>query len=314
MSHHDNISDPTWLLDLDTSHHNDYNGKDQLLVATGRVSLFNTLDPPLYPHLPPLFNSPMLYMFLLYLNLITVSQLCHTNLNEDHVHKLTSGPSSHANHVRFSSSTLWHHCVGHPASLILQHALQSCQIQVQLSSPVCFDCLSNKSYKLPFHKSTLSSTLLEIVSFDIWGLASIPSINLNNKFKTYTDNGDEYLKLHNFLQNLGITHLTAPPNIPETHLTETARILLYHTSLPLPLMFSSNVHLIILNCNSLVVCDSLGLLLSQIINFFPSSNCVLRLEFHTKRILLQLLMTCLLLHNQFLTFSSTTFHHTSHKI
>ncbi|WVZ00780.1 hypothetical protein V8G54_026849 [Vigna mungo] len=65
---------------------------------------------------------------------------------------------------------------------------------------------------------------------------------MNFKIKTlYSDNGGEFIKLRNFLQANGISHLTTPPHNPEHnghaehkhhHLTKTAKCLLYHDSLP----------------------------------------------------------------------------------
>ncbi|RDX72388.1 hypothetical protein CR513_48135, partial [Mucuna pruriens] len=78
-----------------------------------------------------------------------------------------------------------------------------------------------------------------------------------------------------------------PPLYP--HLTETAlRSLPYFSPTSLGLMHLKWQQISLIECllHSLVLCDSLGLLLSQIINFFPSSNCVLRLEFPSKCILL----------------------------
>ena len=107
--------------------------------------------------------------------------------------------------------------------------------------------------------------------------------------------------------------------------------------------FSSNVHLIILNCGSLVVCVFPWLTPFTNNKLLPKYKLVLRLEFHSKRILLlwssKFKNFCLILSAlcweyfslllllsgnfswnlsystiQFLTFSSTTFHHTSYAI
>ncbi|WVY95893.1 hypothetical protein V8G54_028044 [Vigna mungo] len=72
---------------------------------------------------------------------------------------------------------------------------------------------------------------------------SLVENKLNFKINTlYSDNGGEFIKLRKFLHTNGISHLIIPPHTPEhnglakhkhRHLTETAKCLLHHASLPL---------------------------------------------------------------------------------
>lgn len=135
-------------------------------------------------------------------NLISVSQLCQTNSvsveffpwhfevkslrtgavllqgkTEDQVYKLPlSPPFPSLNHVHSHPSiNLWHHRLGHPHLQVLKRVIPSSSFLTSFSCP---DCLASKSHKLPFFKSTLSSTKpLEIIFSDVWGPTSIESIN-----------------------------------------------------------------------------------------------------------------------------------------
>ncbi|KAJ9547961.1 hypothetical protein OSB04_020504 [Centaurea solstitialis] len=71
-----------------------------------------------------------------------------------------------------TTSTNWHHRLGHPAYSILNHMIS--YFQLEFSSPLskefsCNACLSNKSHKLSFSVSSLTSTKpLEIIFSDVW--------------------------------------------------------------------------------------------------------------------------------------------------
>jgi len=90
--------------------------------------------------------------------------------NENIVYKISclpSHPQSYHIHCHTSLSTS-HNRLGHPASRILHHVLKANVIQFY-SSPIHFsDCSVNKSHKLSFSRSTLSSSqALELIYLDV---------------------------------------------------------------------------------------------------------------------------------------------------
>ena len=82
-----------------------------------------------------------------------------------------SSPILAFSHVKTTSSN-WHHRLGHPAFPILKHIMSSYQFDFSAPLPKefsCNACLSNKSRKLPFSISSLHSTNpLEIIFSDVW--------------------------------------------------------------------------------------------------------------------------------------------------
>ena len=134
-------------------------------------------------------------------NLISISQFCTTNNasveflpSSFHVKDLRTGailltgntkdgvyewpaatsdssPILAFSHVKTSSSN-WHHRLGHPTPPILKHIISSYQLDSSSSLPKefsCTACLSNKSHKLPFSVSSLTSKQpLEIIFSDVW--------------------------------------------------------------------------------------------------------------------------------------------------
>lgn len=69
-----------------------------------------------------------------------------------------------------TSLKLWHHTLGHLAPPTRIHILKSNNISCSGSLNKCLDCLSNKSHKLPFSISSISSSYpLEILYSDLWG-------------------------------------------------------------------------------------------------------------------------------------------------
>ncbi|CAJ2665756.1 unnamed protein product [Trifolium pratense] len=80
----------------------------------------------------------------------------------------TTSPSAHT--VQVESSASWHHKLGHPSTSIfkfIQHHFSLGSNKFPQSD--CNSCQINKSHKLPFHESTLTSTYpLEIIFSDVW--------------------------------------------------------------------------------------------------------------------------------------------------
>ena len=195
------------MLDTGASHHvtrdlanlslaNDYHGDDQLIVANGK-SLPITHSGSTHINTPtsPLHLTNVLYVPTISQILISVSQLCQTNhvsieffpchfevkdlstgtillcgRNEHNVYKLSSTSSQPQSHyVRCQTPLdIWHGHLGHPASRTLHHTLKNNKLSFSSPDIKCLDCLANKSHKLPFSKSTVSSSYpLEVIYSDV---------------------------------------------------------------------------------------------------------------------------------------------------
>lgn len=212
----------------------------------------------LHPSLPLLLHLSiylMFYLFLISLKIIFLSlnyvklikfvlnfflrifevndlrtrEILMCGLNEDNVYKLTL--PQHQPHTCLSQALttlpLWHQCLGYPTTLTLLRALKTNNISFTGSLNKCIDCLSNKSHKLPFSKSSITiSYPLEIVYSDVWGphtcfskyvglypmklksnvallfpiFQKLVENQFNIKIKTlYSDNGGEFIKLRTYL-------------------------------------------------------------------------------------------------------------------
>ena len=90
--------------------------------------------------------------------------------------------------------SLWHSRLGHPSSPILNTIISTFSLPVLSSSQKvlsCHDCLINKSHKLPFSQSTISSSRpLEYLFSDVW---SSPILSHDN-FKYYLIIIDHYTR------------------------------------------------------------------------------------------------------------------------
>lgn len=94
----------------------------------------------------------------------------------------------------------WHDSLGHPSFKILRHIIQS--IHLPLSSSVSFDfhcdsCSCNKSHKLTFGTSSLSSHgPLDFVYFDVWGPTLVSLINNFKYYVIFVDHFKKYTWLY----------------------------------------------------------------------------------------------------------------------
>ena len=108
--------------------------------------------------------------------------------------KSSSSPPIIAFSSTKTTSSNWHHRLGHPAFPILKHVIF--EFQLNISSPlskelVCNACCCNKSHKLPFSTSSLqSSRPLEIIFSDVW----TSPIHSHDGFKYYIIFVDHYTK------------------------------------------------------------------------------------------------------------------------
>ena len=75
------------------------------------------------------------------------------------------------------SLDLWHAHLGHPSLSCLQLLASQCHLcSVQFQNFDCTSCHFGKQTKLPFNNSdSFSSALFDLIHFDIWGLAPIPT-------------------------------------------------------------------------------------------------------------------------------------------
>jgi len=94
----------------------------------------------------------------------------------------------------------WQKRLGHPSSRTLQSLLQKFSLPVSSKNiclTLCSSCQCNKSHKLPFTMSSLTSNgPLEIIFIDVWGPASVESIDQNKYFVIFVDHFTKYIWLY----------------------------------------------------------------------------------------------------------------------
>ena len=88
---------------------------------------------------------------------------------------------------------LWHNRLGHPSSKLLHSAIQSINSSFTFNNvddcySSCTFCISAKMHKLPLSKHEISSTsMLQIVHTDVWGLAPLTSLFGYNFYVFFID-------------------------------------------------------------------------------------------------------------------------------
>ena len=91
----------------------------------------------------------------------------------------------------------WHKRLDHLFSRTLQSLLKKFSLPVSsknMCSTLCSFCQCNKSHKLPFTVSSLTSHgPLEIIYTDVWGPASVESIYQNKYFVIFMDHFTKYI-------------------------------------------------------------------------------------------------------------------------
>ena len=160
-------------------------------------------------------------------NLISVSKFCKDNLTSIEffpdkflVKDLSSGtpltcglnkddlyewPSSSIHSPSCHSSTdlipknQWHNRLGHPNSRVLNFMLNKFSLpctQTDISN-FCNSCLCNKSHRLPFSTSTLTSSKpLQIIFSALWGPSPILSIDQKRYYVIFVDQYTKYIWLY----------------------------------------------------------------------------------------------------------------------
>jgi histone deacetylase 1/2 len=182
--------------------HTPYNGSDDIMIGDGSsLPITHTGSTSFTTHNTSFKLDNVLCVPSMKKNLISISQFCTSNNvsveflpSSFYVKELRTGaillkgqtkdgvyewpvPSSLSSPlVAFSSvktsSSAWHHRLGHPAFSILQHIISHYQLDLSsslISDFLCNACHCNKSHKLPFSTSTIvSSQPLEIIFTDVW--------------------------------------------------------------------------------------------------------------------------------------------------
>lgn len=195
----------------------DYGGSDELLMAncTGmRIENIGSLTfktPSKALHLTNVMHVPKLQK-----NLVSVSQFCKANnvliefaahdfsvkdsvtgmvlmrgTNQSDLYFLNkSNPAqlSEVFHLRLNKD-VWHRRLSHPSSNVLNFMLRKFDLSRTTSIiSACNACSSNKSCKLPFFQSSLTSTQpLELIFSDIWGSPKLSSIDGYSYYVNFVD-------------------------------------------------------------------------------------------------------------------------------
>ena len=95
---------------------------------------------------------------------------------------------------------IWHGRLGHPSFKIIKSLVNSGLISFSSAMPstfMCESCLCNKSQRLPFGHSTLTSTgPLELVYTDVWGPSPVPSVDGFYYYVIFVDHFTQYVWLY----------------------------------------------------------------------------------------------------------------------
>ena len=102
---------------------------------------------------------------------------------------------------------MWHSCLGHPSLPIFRKFLSALSISFREEYLCSFSwnsCNINKSHKLPFPKSSItSSSPLNVILSDVWTLP----VSFSNGFHYYVifvDHYTKYIRLYPFLRKLDV--------------------------------------------------------------------------------------------------------------
>ena len=154
-------------------------------------------------------------------NLISVYRLCNTNkvsveffpasfqvkdlcsgipliqgTTKDELYEWPAKPSTLQSFFTSSppktTQPVWHYRLGHPSASILKTIVSNFSLPFSQSvsqKTLCSDCAINKTHKLPFHQTTISSSRpLQYISTDLW---SSPVVSVDN-YKYYLVLADHY--------------------------------------------------------------------------------------------------------------------------
>ena len=95
-----------------------------------------------------------------------------------------------------TTSSEWHHRLGHPWSSIFKHIVSTFHLEVSNSCNTNFNCNACqciKSHKLPFSFSTLTTTsLLKVIFYDVW-TSPIHSVDDFKYYVIFVDHFTKYV-------------------------------------------------------------------------------------------------------------------------
>ncbi|KAJ9568078.1 hypothetical protein OSB04_004044 [Centaurea solstitialis] len=223
---------PKWLFDSGASHHitNDlnalslhspYDGTDELVIGDGSSLTITHVGSLVIKF----FNTSFILNNVLCVpsiskNIISISRLCIDNnilieffsfnfiikdfqtkqillrgTTSRGIYELRSTSQPFAFHMQSNKSTSWHHRLGHPHFQVLQH-LASIIPTITSSKSNCNSCCINKSHKLPFHGSSLSSNSpLQLIFSDVWS-SPITSFDGFKYYIIFVDHFTKYTWLY----------------------------------------------------------------------------------------------------------------------
>ncbi|CAH9118016.1 unnamed protein product [Cuscuta europaea] len=105
----------------------------------------------------------------------------------------------------------WHCRLGHPALPITQKVISSLGISfkdVNKDLSLCTSCASNKSHKLPFAKSSLSSSgPLDLIYTDVWGPSHINSVDGFRYYVIFVDHYTKYIWFYTITHKSEVTSI-----------------------------------------------------------------------------------------------------------
>ncbi|KAL4591014.1 hypothetical protein LXL04_003962 [Taraxacum kok-saghyz] len=223
-------SNQTWLFDSGASHHitsdlsnlslhNAYDGTDELVIGDGSSLAITHIGSLCLRFSHTAFTlKNVLCVPSISKNIISISRLCIDNFIliqfysfyffiKDFKTKqiLLQGMSnrgvyelrSTSPHLAFLSnkSIPWHHRLGHPHFQVLQH-LASIVPAISSLKNNCNSCCINKSHKLPFHVTAITTTKpLELIFSDVW-TSPILSIDEYKYYIIFVDHFTKYTWLY----------------------------------------------------------------------------------------------------------------------
>jgi histone deacetylase 1/2 len=107
---------------------------------------------------------------------------------------VSKGSSKQAFITKETSSSTWHHHLGHPSSFVVQKILRKNNLSYEpkINPYICDYCQLAKIHQLPYHVSTSVSTVpLEQVFSDVWGPAP-SSYNNHSYYVSFIDDFSKF--------------------------------------------------------------------------------------------------------------------------
>ncbi|CAL1385136.1 unnamed protein product [Linum trigynum] len=222
----------------DLSLYTDYHGPDEVLVGDGSGLLISHIgDSHISTSSACLSLRDMLCVPAIKRRLLSVAQLCKSNpvsveffsdcfvvkdlatgapllrgQNKDDVHELpaAASPVRLAMTTTKTPSTTWHNRLGHPNHRLLTRLLRTLSLPVSSNSHFhsCVSCALNKSHKLPFSVSTLTSTRpFDLLYMDVWGPSPVVSIDSFSYYLVLVDHFTRYTWLYPLSRKYDVSHV-----------------------------------------------------------------------------------------------------------